>query len=513
MVAHGGGEGVGGVEVFGGDRYAQDALQHSRHLLFGGVPVASDGSLDRFWGIFRYLQPFGDGCGDGYALGPAQFEHRLWVFSVEWRFNRHGLRLVEVDDPLQPLENPAEPFGVALELVQFDDPNLQSVQRFVFHTQDGKSKDVGSGIYAQNAIGFQFFCQSRCISAKVKLFLREFKLLKRFVLRFKLNLPFSGTSFSAGFWWKTLLGALLLWLLMRQIFGSREAKMTLDALHGQRFQPNWLWLGIASALMPLNWHLEVLKWRNFLPRERRPPVAHSWKAILGGIAWSFLTPNRSGEYAGRVLSAGKQERWNAVYAAVAGAYCQFLVLTGLGIPAFALFGAYRGNAEWQGWRGFIGMGLVLLAFLLAAGLFIQPILGFLIRKARNPFWRKWLAKAEPLRAFTRRQLTAGLALATLRYLVYMFQYVAMLRFSGIVLDPGKAFAGVGTIYLVQTGLPLPPALGFLARGEIALLVWQTWPVNAVQVLVATYGLFVINLALPALVGVLWMLRKEAPQAR
>ncbi len=300
---------------------------------------------------------------------------------------------------------------------------------------------------------------------------------------------------------------------MRQIFGSREAKAALDALHGQPFRPYWSWLGAAFILMPLNWYLEVLKWRNFLPREGRPPMAHSWKAILGGIAWSFLTPNRSGEYAGRVLSAGKQERWNSVYAALAGAYCQILVLAGLGIPAFALFGAYRGNAEWRGWNGFIGSGLVLLAVLLVAGLFIQPLIGFFIRKARNPFWRKWLAKAEPLRTFTRKQLATGLALAILRYAVYVFQYIAMLRFSGIALNLGQAFAGVGTIYLIQTGLPLPPALGFLARGEIALLIWQTWPVGPIQVLVATYGLFVINLALPALVGVLWMFRKETPRKR
>lgn len=294
---------------------------------------------------------------------------------------------------------------------------------------------------------------------------------------------------------------LLLWALYRQVAGHDNAQEVWEGLRQGSFRPVWPWLFACLFLMPLNWYLEVLKWRNFFNGPEVPSMGESARAVLGGISLSFLTPNRSGEYAARVVISRPDGRWAAVYAALGAAYCQWVALLAMGLPAVLIFLSWLNGASPVRAKEILIPGAIVFILLLAAGLFIRKLLRIVQYTGLSRRLGRWWDRIEPVGGFSPAQIGRGTALAALRYGVYSLQYFAMLRFSGIVLPPEAAYAGVGTIYLIQTGLPLPPALGFLARGEIALLVWQTWEAGSLQVLTATYGLFVINLGLPALLGV------------
>ncbi|MCB0684701.1 MAG: hypothetical protein KDC32_27860, partial [Saprospiraceae bacterium] len=52
----------------------------------------------------------------------------------------------------------------------------------------------------------------------------------------------------------------------------------------------------------------------------------------------------------------------------------------------------------------------------------------------------------------------------------------------------------------QTSVPLPPLIGLLTRGQMALLVWTPFSGSELSLLAVPFGLFVINLAVPALLG-------------
>ena len=70
------------------------------------------------------------------------------------------------------------------------------------------------------------------------------------------------------------------------------------------------------------------------------------------------------------------------------------------------------------------------------------------------------------------------------------------------------FIGIATIFLVQTSLPLPPIVGFLARGEIALLVWEGMEFNSLAILGGSYALWFINLIIPSLIGSIIILSSD-----
>jgi hypothetical protein len=71
---------------------------------------------------------------------------------------------------------------------------------------------------------------------------------------------------------------------------------------------------------------------------------------------------------------------------------------------------------------------------------------------------------------------------------------------------GEAAAGIAAIFLAQTSLPLPPLAGLMARGELALWVWGAYSSDTAAILASAYGLFIINLSLPSLVGAWILLR-------
>ncbi|MEZ4951553.1 MAG: hypothetical protein R2784_19525 [Saprospiraceae bacterium] len=105
-----------------------------------------------------------------------------------------------------------------------------------------------------------------------------------------------------------------------------------------------------------------------------------------------------------------------------------------------------------------------------------------------------------------RELLRVLLLSFLRYLTFSIQFYLLLWFLGIEAPFLAALAGISTVFLVQTSIPLPPVLGLLTRGQVALFVWQFFGGNELSVLAATYSIFVINLLIPSLLGAVFIVQ-------
>ena len=89
---------------------------------------------------------------------------------------------------------------------------------------------------------------------------------------------------------------------------------------------NYYFLLISVLLMPLNWFLELYKWLFVMRRYEFLTLWQGAKAILLGLTVSLFTPNRVGEYGGRLLLVKKEHRLIAVYATVVGNFAQWVVL-------------------------------------------------------------------------------------------------------------------------------------------------------------------------------------------
>jgi hypothetical protein len=299
---------------------------------------------------------------------------------------------------------------------------------------------------------------------------------------------------------KALLLALLAWVIYRQVWSREDAGLLLQTFqshwHGAK---RWYLLG-AILLVPLNWGLETQKWRLLLRRFTPISFWRSYRAILAGVAISLFTPNRMGEYGGRVLAVEARHGWKAVLATLVGSMGQWLAIFCAGFTGIAVFSSYAvfRNGEALPW-------------ILAAGLLMVGVLAWVFfHLNRLPHWLRKLPFyryfKRPLRVvafvhrYRKRDLGATLGLAGLRYATYSLQYFFLLHFLGIDIPLIAGFAGIATLFLFQTSLPLPPVFGLMARGEAALFVWGHFSDQSMSILAASFGLFIINLIAPALLG-------------
>ena len=79
---------------------------------------------------------------------------------------------------------------------------------------------------------------------------------------------------------------------------------------------------IVFLMMFLNWFLESLKWRFLISKIEKISIKQSLRAVFAGITISAFTPNRVGEYGGRVFCLEKADRVQAVLITVIGSMAQ-----------------------------------------------------------------------------------------------------------------------------------------------------------------------------------------------
>ena len=270
------------------------------------------------------------------------------------------------------------------------------------------------------------------------------------------------------------------------------------------------WLIAALAFVPINWLAETYKWKMLLNNFGRFSSRKLYMAVLAGITVSLFTPNRVGEYAGRVLFLPAKMRWRATMATLTGSLAQLIPLIGFGLLALGGF-SYR----MLGLNNWLILSAALLSALILSFLLLSYFNLDLVDRllARLPKW-KWLLKARKpvsyLGEFSSDSLARSLGFASLRYAVYGLQYYLVARFFGIQIGPQDAFLVIGSIYLLQTSIPLPPIWSLLVRGQVALYFWGFFCTNPILILAATFGIWVINLILPALIGMVFLMLLNIP---
>src|SRR5882672_7911549 len=67
-----------------------------------------------------------------------------------------------------------------------------------------------------------------------------------------------------------------------------------------------------AGMVLLNWGIEARKWQLLMRPLEKISLARSFKAILAGLALALNTPNRIGEYGGRILYVHEGHRIQAV---------------------------------------------------------------------------------------------------------------------------------------------------------------------------------------------------------
>jgi len=267
-------------------------------------------------------------------------------------------------------------------------------------------------------------------------------------------------------------------------------------------------LVLAVMMMPVNWSIEAVKWGGLVNKYEEISFKDAYYAIMSGLTLGILTPGRVGEYGGRVLYVKPENNWKAVITTFVTSISQNLVNLTFGSCCTIAFVYYNFGLDQM-----LLIASLLFVFALTVVTYtlyfhIDTLKKFL-KKISLPFISKALSKhLKVLKLFSKRDLFTVSVWSLVRYTVYSSQYVLLLYFFGIEGSFVMLFLGVSTIFLIQSALPLPPMFSVFARSEIALIVWGIFSVNEIAILSSSFGLWIINLLVPAFFGLLLSLNKN-----
>jgi Lysylphosphatidylglycerol synthase TM region len=263
------------------------------------------------------------------------------------------------------------------------------------------------------------------------------------------------------------------------------------------------------ALMLVNWGLEAHKWQLMIQRLQPMSWYKAFKATLTGTTLAFFTPNRMGEYFGRVLYIQEGKRVKAISLTIVGSMAQLLVTLVIGAAGIRVIRDTLLAAEQGGASGILWIDTVFYITLLGA--FVLTLfyfrLAWLVRWIRKiPRIEKVTGAIEVLGEFPNGLLLRILALSVLRYGVFIVQYYLLFAVFKVELTEWQVFWSVSVVFLVMAIVPTIALLTELGvRWKTSLQIIQLFSNNFVGILATSLAIWLINLVVPALMGSLLIL--------
>src|SRR4051812_18758305 len=98
-----------------------------------------------------------------------------------------------------------------------------------------------------------------------------------------------------------LLFLLLSYSIYHQLSSQDRLEITWKEIQSSFTSTRVLYLVAVLLLMAVNWGIEAVKWKVCIHRIQKIPLLTAFKAVLSGVSFAVNTPNRVGEYLGRVL--------------------------------------------------------------------------------------------------------------------------------------------------------------------------------------------------------------------
>jgi hypothetical protein len=297
----------------------------------------------------------------------------------------------------------------------------------------------------------------------------------------------------------------LSWSIYRQIQRQPNLEKAWQRIRDSMSGPLlWNLVG-ALVLMVLNWSIEALKWRMSVKSIQQVSFIKAFKAVLSGVSFSVSTPNRIGEYLGRVLYMEEGNRLKTISTTVVGSMSQLIITLWMGFIGLIVL---RPNIEAAGlisplWYRVIHYGVIATLLLL---LFFYFRLSWLVKWVdRLPGTRRFAYLFQALQEFDTGLLLKLLSLSMLRFVIFILQYYLLLRLFNVDVSWSTTFWSVSVSFLVLAAIPTFAIAELGVRGEVSLKLIGLFSLNNLGILMTALTIWLINLIIPAVAGSIFIL--------
>lgn len=301
---------------------------------------------------------------------------------------------------------------------------------------------------------------------------------------------------------KIVIAVIAVWFIYKRVFERENIQDLFDEFKNI-FSDNSkiTLLVVVFILMIINWSVEAMKWRMMIGKIERITFLKSFEAVFSGLTISFFTPNRIGEYAGRVFHLKSADRIKATLITVIENTSQLLVTIVAGSIALIF---YLNRFVKMDEYFFIGISILLIIFSFSSVLIFLnvSILETVLKRIR--LTKSWMKYTEVFSYYSYRELISVIVLALIRYCIFTTQFYLLLILFDIQISYPVALLLISMIFYVMSLVPTIALTEIGVRGAVATFFLGHVTEQSVGAFNATISLWFINLTIPALIGTVFV---------
>ena len=261
---------------------------------------------------------------------------------------------------------------------------------------------------------------------------------------------------------------------------------------------------IAFFLVFMNWGLEWLKWYLTVLRVGySSPKRRILQSMLAGVSTGFVTPNRIGNFIGRMLYFPPRERALLVVGTLYGNLAQFVATVTFGLVGISFTANHVFEFDYSNILVVAALVFTTFSFIIYFLYPVVPLAYFTWFKRRSNLIRLFRGSAKKL-------CLPLFALSLLRYLVFILQFTLLLIGFGADYSHEMIYS-LYVLYLASTLTPNLVLGKLVVRETLALIILGGIIINPAVVIAASFSLWLINLGFPALIGLLFFLRPKTTE--
>lgn len=250
-------------------------------------------------------------------------------------------------------------------------------------------------------------------------------------------------------------------------------------------------------LVIANWGIEALKWKYLVRKIESVSFFKSFKSVLCGVTIGIFTPNRIGEFAGRVFYLIKADKIKATLISFLGSFIQLFVTLILGILSCIIIMQKNDNIK-NAVMELLSVKNILLV--IAIALIIGIILMFYKEQIKSRYKKYW----ETIFMYSWKELAYIFILSFMRYMIFTFQYYLVLKMFAVDVGILNSFLLIALTFLVSSIIPTFALTEVVVRGGVAVYFFSMYTTDHAVIVLSSLIIWVINLALPAVVGSLFI---------
>lgn len=251
-------------------------------------------------------------------------------------------------------------------------------------------------------------------------------------------------------------------------------------------------------LTALNWALEIKKWQSLVTTIKSISLKTSAEQSLASLTASLITPNRIGEYGAKAVYFKKEQRPKVLLLNFMGNAYQMLVTILLGTLGFLFLKDFIVQIPIPK-SAIIVLGIVSLVVLLSV---------FFINKKWTHSIQKILSELRKIPSVVHKK---AFLFSLARYIVFSHQFCFFLLFFGVEMDYFIVMPVIFSMYLISSIIPGFVLFDWLVKGSVAVTLFRFFGVNDIIILSITASMWILNFAIPAILGSFYVLTFSTKQ--